>query len=230
MLYALCRILFTLCVAYPVTYLWLGVSVRGRAALPKRGPAVIAANHNSHLDTLVLLTRFPLRSIPKVRVAAAADYFFAHPVSRFLSTRLLGLVAVDRRGGRDPLAGMVECLEDGGILVIFPEGTRGRPEALGEFKPGLWHLLRRCPAASLHPLYLHGLGRSLPKGEWIPVPFFIDVCIGERLAFDPDKAKFMGALRGTFHSLREQTLAILHAHQQDDDPETEGGPHEQAVP
>ena len=73
MLYALCRILFTLCVAYPATYLWLGVSSRGREALPTQGPAVVVANHNSHLDTLVLLTRFPLRLIPQVRIAAAAQ-------------------------------------------------------------------------------------------------------------------------------------------------------------
>ena len=232
MLYALCRILFTLCVAYPVTHLWLGVSLRGRETLPARGPAVVVANHNSHLDNLVLLTRFPLRLIPRVRIAAAADYFFANPVSRFVSTRLLGLIPVERRGegsSRDPLADMAAWLEGGGILVLFPEGTRGRPEALGEFKPGLWHLLKRCPAASLHPVYLHGLGRSLPKGEWIPVPFFIDVCIGGSIAFDADKKSFMQTVRDAFYALREHTLAALHEHW-DDEPEPEGAPHEQAVP
>ncbi len=56
----LLRWIFTLCVAYPVVLVWLGVSVWQRKQLPLKGPAIVVANHNSHLDILTLFTLFPL--------------------------------------------------------------------------------------------------------------------------------------------------------------------------
>lgn len=53
------RWIFTLCIAYPVVWIWLGVRVAGRKKLPRDGPAIIVANHNSHLDVLTLFTLFP---------------------------------------------------------------------------------------------------------------------------------------------------------------------------
>ncbi len=211
MLYALCRRLFALLVAYPVIFLWMGLTVRRRDLFPQRGPAVVVANHNSHLDTLALISFFSLRRLPEVRIAAAADYFFRNRVACFFATWFLGLLPLSRQGRaeHDPLAPMVACLDAGGIVIIFPEGTRGQAEQMGEFKPGLWHLLRRCPGASLHPVYLHGLGRSLPKGEWIPVPLFIDACVGESLPFCDNKREFMQRLKDLFLELRSRTLAGL---------------------
>ena len=218
---ALCRWLFVLCVAYPVTYFWLGISMRHRSRMPHAGPAIVIANHNSHLDTLVLLTCFPLKVLPSVRIAAASDYFFSRPWKRFIATWFLGLVPVERTGAaRDPLQPMATCLEHNGILILFPEGTRGQAEKLGTFKSGLWHLMRRCPTARLVPLYFHGLGRSLPKDMYIPVPMFIDAVVGEPIAFDANKQQFMHTVQHVFSELRNSTLARLHEeHEASQDPE-----------
>lgn len=216
MIYALCRQLFALLVAYPVTYFWLGLTVRHPGRFPQNGPAIIIANHNSHLDTLALITRFPLKILPRVRIAAAADYFFTTPILSFISQWFLGLTPMARtpQARRDALKEMADCLGDGGLVVLFPEGTRGQPEKMENLKTGLWHLLKRCPKATLNPVYFHGLGRSLPKGAVIPVPFFIDACVGEPIDFNPDKTLFMEQVKAVFQNLRAQTLASLEQERQ----------------
>lgn len=103
----LLRLLFVLLVARPVTLFVLGLNIRNRERLPVRGPAIVAANHNSHLDTLVLLSLFPLRDIHRVRPAAAADYFLSKPWLAWFSRNFIGIVPVTRGGGNrhhDPLA------------------------------------------------------------------------------------------------------------------------------
>ena len=59
----------------PVILFVLGLNIRNRDKLPKRGPCVIIANHNSHLDTLVLMSLFRGKSFSKVRPVAAGDYY-----------------------------------------------------------------------------------------------------------------------------------------------------------
>ena len=231
MLYAFCRCAFALCVAYPVAWLWLGLAIRHRECLPRNGPAIVIANHNSHLDFLVLLTLFPLRQVPNIRTAAAADYFFSTRALRFISHWFLGLIPVER--GQQPvpenhpaatparkrrmstqeaLAGLTDVLKAGHILLLFPEGTRGAPESLATCKAGLWHLLDQIPGTRLCPVYLHGLGRSLPKGCAVRVPFFIDICIGDSIPYAPRKQTFMHEVHTRFLELRSHTIASLTIH------------------
>lgn len=208
-LYALCRRLFVVLIAWPVVLLWLGLTVRHPQRLPQRGPAVIIANHNSHLDLLVLLTLLPFRLLPRLRPVAAADYFFRNRGLRFIARWFLGLIPVQRGGatrgdgesGGDPLRLCREALAAGDILLLFPEGTRGEPETLSKLKPGLWHLLRDTPELPVIPLYLQGLGKSMPKGEWIPIPFFVDAYVGRPLPYDPDKARYLQTLESCFSVL-----------------------------
>ena len=125
---AVLRYLFFLIVVRPIVLVVLGLNVRRRQLLPETGPAIIVANHNSHLDTLVLMTLFGMRRLRLLRPVAAADYFLRSRLMAWFSTRIIGILPLQRKmeGVRlDPLAGISEALESGHIIILFPEGSRG---------------------------------------------------------------------------------------------------------
>jgi 1-acyl-sn-glycerol-3-phosphate acyltransferase len=195
------RLLFFLLVVRPAVLFLLGLYVRRRELLPAQGPAIVVANHNSHLDTLVLLSLFPLALLPKVRPVAAADYFAneGSPLG-WIARNLVGIIPI-RRGGTalenmrsDPLAPAAEALAQGAILIIYPEGTRGEPERIARFKNGVAYLVERFPEVPVTPVYLRGLGKAWPKGERWPVPLLAEVFVGTRLSWCGDRARFISKL------------------------------------
>lgn len=162
--------------------LFLGLRVRGREHLPREGPAVVVANHASHLDTLALLSLFPLSTLHRVRPVAAGDYFLRNHVVEQLARTFFHILPIRRQAGgegEEPLAAMAQALDRGEILLLFPQGTRGEPGSFAPFKPGVGMLLERRPGTPVVPVGLRNFGRSLPKGALLPVPFFGEVDIGE---------------------------------------------------
>ena len=217
---AVLRWLFMLFVAYPLVLLGLGLRVRHRERLPAQGPAIVVANHNSHLDFMVLLSLFPFLSVPRVRPAAAADYFCKVKWFEWLARNFVGILPIVRGGARqgeaDPLEECYRALEAGQILLIFPEGTRGQPEQLAELKPGIWHLARRFPEVPIVPVFMHGLGRALPRGSFVPVPFQVKVAVGQPVPLLPDKADFLVSLRNAFEYLRGKVAPPAPAEEDED--------------
>ena len=197
MLTRILRFLFFVGVVRPLALIVIGLNVRHRERLPRCGPALIIANHNSHLDTLVLMSLFPLKMLPRLRPVAAADYFLKSRGIAWFALNIIGIVPITRQvkaGSTDPLAAASAALAEGAVLILFPEGSRGEPEHLGEFKSGVAHLMKRHPEVHAWPIFLHGLGKSLPRGEAILVPFFCDVFVGVPLSWQGDRAAFMHEL------------------------------------
>ncbi len=201
------RTLFYLLIIKPLVLIMLGINARGKEHIPLSGPAIIVANHNSHLDTIVLMSLFPLKLISKVRPVAAIDYFLCNRFIKWFALNIAGIIPIERRireKGTDVFAPVIDALDHGSIVIIFPEGTRGEPETMGKMKNGIAHLLYERPDVPVIPVFFHGLGKCLPKGEVILVPFFVDAFIGEPLHWKESRQLFMDKLAKTMRELQSQ--------------------------
>ena len=199
------RLILIVLIVRPLTRLIAGADVIGEERLPLTGPAIVAANHSSHIDTLLLLTLFSPRAVGKVRPVAAADYFLADPVISWVSRRLIGIVPVERgRAGADvdPLAAARAALANGDILIVFPEGTRGAASDMAPLKSGVARLAEAFPAAPVIPVWIEGAGRVLPKGAHVPVPMTCCVLVGEPMCWAGDRAEFMARLKDALEGLQ----------------------------
>ncbi len=200
------RLLFFLLVRILVLFL-LGLNVQRRNLLPVSGPAIIVANHNSHLDTLVLISLFPLWQLSEIRPVAAADYFLRNRFLAWFSTQVIGIIPIQRGAAQklnDPLTPCYQALDQNKILILFPEGSRGEPEKLTRFKKGVAWLAERFPTIPVTPVLLYGLGKALPKDDFVLVPFFCDVLVGDSMFFSTGKNDFMASLHDRFRDLANE--------------------------
>jgi 1-acyl-sn-glycerol-3-phosphate acyltransferase len=201
----LARLAFLTLIARPLAMFLTGADVVDRNRLPTSGPAIIAANHNSHVDTLLLLTIFPARQLGRLRPVAAADYFLRGPIIGWFSRVLIGIVPIERaaKGHEDVLGPARQALMDGDIVILFPEGTRGPGnDELAPLKSGVARLAAAFPDAPVTPVWLEGAGRVLPKGAFLPAPMNCTVMVGEPIRWSGDKLDFLEALRASLETLR----------------------------
>ena len=203
--YTLQMIFFALIVR-PFLALFIGLRVRGLEHLPHSGRFILIANHSSHLDTVSLLSLFPLTRLRVIRPVAAADYFERNRLISVIAKTLFNILPIPRKKitpDNNPLTLMRAALEAGDSLLIFPEGTRGSGEDVGEFRSGVAHLLEKMPDVQVIPAYLVNMGRSLPKGEFIPVPFFCEIRLGQPRSLHGSRSEITKSLETAVRELKE---------------------------
>lgn len=202
------KILFFALFIKPIVFIVLGLNLQGYKQLPLKGPAVVAANHNSHLDVLVLMSLYPLRRLKYIRPVAAADYFFQNKLWTWIATQCIDIIPIQRSGqsADSVLEVCHQALEAGQILILFPEGSRGQPEQIGQIKKGLFYLMQRHPQVPITPVFMRGLGKALPRGEALFVPFNCDVIIGEPLGLPETSREFVSQVRAKFDELSKRCL------------------------
>ncbi|MEX1167471.1 MAG: lysophospholipid acyltransferase family protein, partial [Hydrogenophaga sp.] len=174
---------------------------------PKAEQRIYFANHQSHADLVLIWAALPneLRSI--TRPIAAKDYWTASPLKRWITSEVFNAVYVERerKGDEDPLQPLIDALESGDSLIIFPEGTRGFEDEPQAFKSGLYNLAQRFPDVVLVPAWIHNVQRVIPKGEVIPVPVLCSVTFGApmQLAENETRADFLVRARHAVVELRD---------------------------
>lgn len=178
------------------------------------GPVILAANHESHVDTPAILWTLPPALRRRTAVAAASDTFGFEaerrggpgPLARWALRRLVtaGFRAYpfDRRSAAPAsLELSAELIRRGWSLLMFPEGTRGRGE-MQRFKPGIGWLARET-GAPVVPVHVRGGRRVLPPGAFRPRPGRVVVRYGTPLehADGADPEAFTAAVERAVRAL-----------------------------
>lgn len=202
------KIIFYGFLVRPVLIIILGFNARHIDRLKPKGAHIIAANHNSHLDAMVLMSLFKLKDLKNIKVVAAKDYFCRNKLSTWFSVNVIGIIPIDRSGECDnPTQPIMDALKENYTVIIFPEGSRGSPEERVPLKYGITKILEAKPDIQITPVYMHGLGKSLPKGEAMLVPFICDINIGEPLTWMGDRTLLISALESAYCDL-EKEIAV----------------------
>ena len=190
----------------------VGAYPRWIGSVPSANQRIYFANHSSHMDTLVLWAALPHALRANTRPVAARDYWGTGGIRQQIAQEELNVVMIDRTRDdpeADPLEPLLEALNLGFSLIIFPEGTRQPQPLPGPFKSGLYRLAQAFPQVELIPVYLENLHRSMPKGALLPVPIICTVSFGTSLSRveGEEKDLFLERARAAVISLADLNLA-----------------------
>jgi cytidylate kinase len=153
---------------------------RGRENVPATGAVLLAANHSSVLDP-PLIGSATDRQLSFLAKAELFDLPLFGGLIRRVNARPI------RREGADPsaLRTAMRVLEDGGALLIFPEGTRGDEGIIRSAKAGAG-MLAVLSGAAVVPVFIKGSGRAWPRGRKLPRPAKVTVTFGTALRFEAE--------------------------------------------
>jgi 1-acyl-sn-glycerol-3-phosphate acyltransferase len=185
-----------------------GAQGHWKGCAPLAEQRIYFANHQSHLDWVLIWAALPLALRANTRPIAARDYWtkgrFKHWITREVFNAVY--VARQRTDDQDPLGPLVEALASGDSIVIFPEGTRSHKGEPQPFKSGLYHLAEKFPDVPLVPAWIDNVQRVMPKGEVVPVPVLCTVTFGEPIRLQPGepKADFLSRAREAVLAQRPQ--------------------------
>lgn len=159
--------------------------VDGVENVPREGPVLLAPNHNSFIDSVVIPVAVPRR----VRFLAKSDYFTGTGLRGAWNRLFFGAVAavpLPRDVALDARAALEiaqACLEEGDAFGIYPEGTRSRDGRLYRGRTGVaWLALET--GASIVPVGITGTAKAQPIGTNLLRPHQIVIRFGEPIGVD----------------------------------------------
>jgi 1-acyl-sn-glycerol-3-phosphate acyltransferase len=185
-----------------------GAQARWQGCPPKAEQRIYFANHQSHADLVMIWAALPQELRGITRPIAAKDYWTKSKFRQWITTAVFNAVYVDRAktGEQDPLEPLIDALEKGDSVIIFPEGTRGHADDPQPFKAGLYNLATRFPNVVLVPAWINNIQRVMPKGEVVPVPILCSVTFGEPIKVEDgeERRAFLDRARLAVMALRDQ--------------------------
>jgi 1-acyl-sn-glycerol-3-phosphate acyltransferase len=170
-------------VAGPILHAFGRPRATGLENIPASGPALLASNHLSIIDSVYL----PLMLSRPVVFPAKAEYFTAKgPVGRLWaaylrSTNQLAMNRDDTRSATATLEAAAEILRAGGLFGFYPEGTRSPDGRLYRGRSGLGWLVLHTGAPVI-PVAMSGTRKMMPPGK-LPRPAKIEIKIGKPMEF-----------------------------------------------
>ncbi len=175
------------CLLQPFFHVYFRMSRIGREHIPATGPVIVAANHRSFLDPFVIgtMARRPMYYVAK------KELFHNRMMAWILSS--LGAFPVDRGAAdRDSMHTAKALLERGEIVLIFVEGTRVRPGALGKPRKGVGRLALET-GAPVVPVAV--IGTEAVRRGWRIRPHKVRIRAGRPLRFPqvPDSSSKLAA-------------------------------------
>jgi 1-acyl-sn-glycerol-3-phosphate acyltransferase len=122
-----------------------------------------------------------------------------------LRSRNVIYVSRERTAEEDPLEPLMDALENGDSIILFPEGTRGHTGEPQPFKAGLYNLALKFPNVVLVPAWINNVQHVLPKGEVVPVPVLCSVTFGTpmQLQAGEERRVFLERARAAVIALRD---------------------------
>jgi 1-acyl-sn-glycerol-3-phosphate acyltransferase len=166
-------------------------------------PVIFAANHSSHADTSLILHSLTDKARDRTVVAAAADYWFKHPILGNIVSLFLNTFPFSRTGGaQGQLHSSSQLLKSGWNLVLFPEGSRSPDGRIQEFKPGVGFLAKET-GTPVVPMHIQGAFQVMPRHQPLPMPGRIRVRIGKPMTptRDEDSREFTARVEKAVRTL-----------------------------
>ncbi len=168
---------------FPFAHFYLGLTREGLEHLPRRGPAIVVSNHVSYMDAIILGSACP-RPIHFIVLRWMYDLLLIRWFYWGMGTIPVRAEGQDSRGIKQAL----RLLASGGILGVFPEGTRSADGRLSEPRPGA-AMIAALSGAPVVPAYIDGARDSLPVGRAFPSPARVHVRFGPPLRFRRDRGR-----------------------------------------
>lgn len=167
----------------------IGLKYQNHKSLRKKKQFILIANHNSHMDTMAIMSAMPSRYIHRVHPIAASDFFGGSKWNKFLMRYLVNATLIPRKKADsdvevDPIEIMSDLLKKGRSIILYPEGSRGIPGVMSDFKKGIGYLIQKNPEIDVIPVYLDGLHKTLPKGRNIILPYNCIIIFGKSVQYD----------------------------------------------
>ncbi|HEY8486776.1 MAG TPA: lysophospholipid acyltransferase family protein [Limnochordales bacterium] len=178
--------------------------VDGLERLPAQGPVILAINHLSMLDPILIGAL-----VPRVVHFMAKEELFRYPL---LAPVLRWVHAFPVRRGqpdREALARALAILRRGEVVGIFPEGTRGVEGRLLPLQAGTAFLALKSGAVVV-PVAIVGTHRAMPRGAWWPRRVGVLVRIGEPLPVAAGQVREGGLRRAELQQLSARIHHALH--------------------
>jgi len=169
--------------------IFIGLKYYNRNVLKKKKQFILIANHNSHMDTMAIMSSIPSRYIHRVHPIAAADFFGGSKFKEKLMRYMVNATLIPRKRAEseedvDPIQLMSNLIEKGRSIIVYPEGSRGVPGVMTDFKKGIGYLINKHPHVDVVPVYLDGIHKTLPKGKNLILPYNCKIIFGDSIQFD----------------------------------------------